>query len=465
MFEIEDSVLELHHATATSVSNAGEGGVAKIWTGTFRVFDSKLSSNAAMSGAAIDGDRAEINRSIINNASTGVGGAIRAYTFEATCVRFENNTSQDRGGSIFMVQDATILYSSFIGNTASFEGNHIYAQGWNIHAQQNYWSTTPIVPNDITSTVDVSLPLSNDPTLNYSIGDYYNPSSPCTMASPVSFPMTSPTATPSPSLTPSPTLTPTSIPSYTPTASATPESFYYYDFRLQQYPWVEDPGRPAQVPVGYRAYSNWVAGVGYEPSNIFYGNFSGSNRYIRGSQLEFQFSEPLPIDRIWIRAVGVYGSDKHLQLQRASDGQWVGTMNFNHSWTINVEWTVPGNGSGSLAASQGATEYYTAARYLYAQASGSSNYPIGHVAESLTIYLRSPEYPFPTPTPTETYTPTPTPTATPAICEPALMMMSSLEEDCITPTPTATMTPINTYTVEYDFREVRKDLRRFHRLE
>jgi hypothetical protein len=190
LFFIEDhSVVEFHHLTLTDGFSNGEGGTIKVWIGTARVFDSRVDSSVGNGGGAIDGDRAELARvALTNNTSTGYGGGVRLFTMTAECVRFGSNSAQDYGGAVFMVLDAIIRNSSFTGNAATLEGNQIYAQDGAIDAQQNWWAVSPVVPDEVTSTVDTSNPLSSDPTSHYATGDYYNPASPCRMTDPVPLP-------------------------------------------------------------------------------------------------------------------------------------------------------------------------------------------------------------------------------------------------------------------------------------
>jgi hypothetical protein len=137
-----------------------------------------------------------------------------AYTLTANCVRFDSNMALDDGGAIFLSSGgSTIHNSTFIGNNAGKDGNHVFAQGA-VDAQQNWWATTPIVPNDVTINVNTSSPLLTDPTAAYATGDYYNPAlGACQMHTPVPLPET-------PTPTPIPTFTPTTIPTCIPPTCA-----------------------------------------------------------------------------------------------------------------------------------------------------------------------------------------------------------------------------------------------------
>lgn len=151
MFTVQGSTttVELHHVTITSGWRSGMSGAAvKIWSGTLRIYDSKFSDNQAGGGGAIDGGGVIVERTYFqdNVALTWDSGAIGAYTLTADCVRFEGNSAADRAGAIFLVFDATISNSSFIDNTAKGEGNQIYAQGWTVNAQQNWWAVSPLSP-------------------------------------------------------------------------------------------------------------------------------------------------------------------------------------------------------------------------------------------------------------------------------------------------------------------------------
>ncbi len=228
MFVIDDftfTTVEFHHVTFTQALNPGGAGVIKIWgSSSLRIFDSQFIYNQGAYNGGIEGGGLLVYRSIFedNLASTGNAGAIGSYTLEAECVRFENNSTAENGGAIFMVENAEIHNSSFIGNSAVFDGNQIYAQGWYIDAQNNYWATTPTVPDEVTNTVDTSSPLLTDPTSHYATGDYYALTT-CAMAAPVPLPggICEPslmgrstldedciTPSPSPTFTPSPTPTP-----------------------------------------------------------------------------------------------------------------------------------------------------------------------------------------------------------------------------------------------------------------
>jgi hypothetical protein len=191
LFFVHDSAaVEFHHVTIVDGYSTGEGGTIRIWSGTARVFDSKIDSSEANGGGAIDGDRAELARvALTNNTSTGYGGGVRLFTMTAECVRFGNNSAQGYGGAVFMVLDAIVRNSSFTGNSAALlQGNQLYGQYRNVDAQQNWWAVSPVVPDEVTSTVDTSNPLSSDPTSHYATGDYYNPASPCQMTDPIPLP-------------------------------------------------------------------------------------------------------------------------------------------------------------------------------------------------------------------------------------------------------------------------------------
>ena len=232
MFVIDDftfTTVEFHHVTFTQALNPGGAGVIKIWgSSSLRIFDSQFIYNQGAYNGGIEGGGLLVYRSIFedNLASTGNAGAIGSYTLEAECVRFENNSTAENGGAIFMVENAEIHNSSFIGNSAVFDGNQIYAQGWYIDAQNNYWATTPTVPDEVTNTVDTSSPLLTDPTSHYATGDYYALTT-CAMAAPVPLPG----GICEPSLMGRSTLdedciTPTLTPSLTPTSTIAPNIWY-----------------------------------------------------------------------------------------------------------------------------------------------------------------------------------------------------------------------------------------------
>lgn len=140
MFSMNGNTLNFHNVTVTGGRRGGGGAGVKTWSGTLNIYDSVFSENQGDAGGALHGGGGgEILRSyfVNNTALVDEAGAVQAYTLEADCVRFENNTALGNGGAIFLVFDATIHNSSFTGNSAGLDGNQIYAQGWAIGAQQN----------------------------------------------------------------------------------------------------------------------------------------------------------------------------------------------------------------------------------------------------------------------------------------------------------------------------------------
>lgn len=213
MFTLNGNTLEFHNVyiqggQALQVQwGADQGGVVKIWDGTLRIYDSVLQENeaAASGGVVAWGHTTYIKRSlVVGNAALGNdGGGFSVGNIDAECVRFEANYAGGVGGAISLNGTGPISESSFVGNVAGIEANHIANAGGygNINAANNWWAAPPQSIIDITN-VDISPTHVSDPTYNYATGDYYDPNSPCAMYTPEPLPQM-PTLTPT--FTPTPT--------------------------------------------------------------------------------------------------------------------------------------------------------------------------------------------------------------------------------------------------------------------